>query len=239
MKRAFIITILLIVTVVGVSLVVFSEDSDLSIVVLGDSIASGYGVEKEQSYSYLVAEKQGYTLKNNAISGYDTADLLTQLNDDEQVITDVEGANVIVISIGGNDFLGKYDLLLTQIITGNMSEVNDTMANFEANFTKIIQLIKQLNDNSFIIVQTLYNPFYDIKRNLIKEGLDTLNAVYFSYLNDHPNAYVIADVAAAFNDEKFISDDNIHPSILGQEKITEVILSLENLPKSVGKFKIF
>ena len=85
-------------------------------VALGDSIADGYGLaEDEQSFPELVAAERGYELKTVASSeGLTSADLLAQLSD-KNVAAQVASADVITITVGGNDLMGAlYDYLAAQ-----------------------------------------------------------------------------------------------------------------------------
>ena len=86
-------------------------------VALGDSIADGYGLaEDEQAFPELVAAERGYELKTVASSeGLTSADLLSQLSD-KNVAAQVASADVITITVGGNDLMGAlYDYLAAQL----------------------------------------------------------------------------------------------------------------------------
>lgn len=85
-----------------------------NLVVLGDSIASGYGLAEYTAgtdYSaplsfanMLGAEYSGY--KNFAVDGRTSAQLLYSLNEpNEELAAALSKADTVVISIGGNDFL--------------------------------------------------------------------------------------------------------------------------------------
>lgn len=87
-----------------------AEDREL--VVLGDSIASGYGLEGYVSgdnnsaagsfANRLGADFGGY--ENFAVDGRTSGELLSAL-DDADIAAALAGADTVVISIGGNDFL--------------------------------------------------------------------------------------------------------------------------------------
>ena len=85
-------------------------------VALGDSIADGYGLaEDEQAFPELVAAERGYELKTVTSSeGMTSADLLAQLSD-KNVAAQVASADVITITVGGNDLMDAlYDYLAAQ-----------------------------------------------------------------------------------------------------------------------------
>ena len=81
-------------------------------VALGDSVAAGYGVGTGESYPELVAAGRDYELRRHASSdGYTSDDLVEQLGD-ESVAADVAAADVVTITVGGNDVMGAlYDYL--------------------------------------------------------------------------------------------------------------------------------
>lgn len=82
------------------------------LVVLGDSITSGYGLDgyvSGDNYSAAgsFANRLGEDFteySNFAVDGRTSGELLTAL-DDEEIAKALEGADTVVVSIGGNDFL--------------------------------------------------------------------------------------------------------------------------------------
>lgn len=83
-----------------------------SYVALGDSITTGDGLAgSEQAFPEIVAEETGYDLTNLAVSGATSQDLLETLSDD-RASDAVEGADLITITIGGNDLMGALYLYL-------------------------------------------------------------------------------------------------------------------------------
>lgn len=78
-----------------------------NMVVLGDSIARGYGLdETEHSYAEICADYFGANLDNFSEDGLDTAELLAMLqNPTDEQKESIAKSEVIVVSIGGNDIL--------------------------------------------------------------------------------------------------------------------------------------
>lgn len=83
-----------------------------SYVALGDSISSGYGLEEaSMGFPHLVARDNGLELTNLAQVGETSASLLDKLNT-PQVAEAVAQAEVITITVGGNDVVNAlYDYL--------------------------------------------------------------------------------------------------------------------------------
>lgn len=80
-----------------------------SLLVLGDSISAGYGLtEPAKRYGDLLASNlklENGTYTNKAASGAKSSDLVTALAGME---ADVQAADLIAISIGGNDVIGAF-----------------------------------------------------------------------------------------------------------------------------------
>lgn len=71
---------------------------------IGDSIAAGYGLDsQEDNYLTLFSDNIGAVLNNDAVSGYDSGEVLKSLSD-EKTAADIKNADAIVVSVGGNDF---------------------------------------------------------------------------------------------------------------------------------------
>src|SRR4051812_28128415 len=75
------------------------------VVVLGDSITAGYGLDLEQAYPALLQQKIDaarlpFTVVNAGVSGDTTADGLRRV---DWVLS--AGADVLIVALGGNDGL--------------------------------------------------------------------------------------------------------------------------------------
>ena len=93
-----------------------------SYVALGDSITTGYGLgEGEQSFAEIVAKEKGYTLNDDlAADGATSGDLLGVVQDTKNAAI-LENADLITITIGGNDLMGA----LYQFLADKYNETND------------------------------------------------------------------------------------------------------------------
>ncbi|MDP4128309.1 MAG: GDSL-type esterase/lipase family protein [Bacillota bacterium] len=85
----------------------------VDLVSLGDSIAYGLSAPAGQGYSdlfynYLQSKPEltGIKLYNLAKPGLESSDLLNELKSDSKVKGNLEKANIVTISIGGNNLLG-------------------------------------------------------------------------------------------------------------------------------------
>ena len=205
----------------------FAEDDALKYVVLGDSIGYGAGVlnSEEACFGKIVADTAGFEFKNDAVNGYRTEDLIAHL-DKDAIKADVAEADIISISIGGNDFLrGDMAGLIAEANSGDFSRFDEIAVDFYTNFCTIIAKIKTLNPDAVILVQTLYNPGIEAIKPVYQQGADRLNAGYRRYLAEHKNAYELLEVADAFvGHDEYVAIDHIHPSAEGNVVIAGIVL---------------
>ena len=162
-------------------------ESKGNLVILGDSISSGYGLdESEYNYGEILGEYLDYDTENFAVPGLTTAGLIEKLAD-ENVKNAVSNADMIVVSIGGNDFIStardvfseKYGEIvditdLNAIFTMFKSDVMKALATLSnlyttkfpqacdtaiANIEEISSTIYSLNPDAEVVFQNIYDPF--------------------------------------------------------------------------------
>lgn len=229
-----------------------SAETNNNFLVLGDSIASGYGLSStEDNYANLVVKNKNYTLYNNAVSGYTTTDLYNQLFKNNTVINHVASAKLIVISIGGNDFLKDKTNIIQELVNDsvNSTYINAVINQMENNLRKIIERIHQLNPNSIILLQTIYNPagikptYFQNYSSYFSELYPYINNVFFNVSYEYQYTYV-TDVFTAFESDFFknkntdiIQEDGIHPSASGHKIIADTIIDTINILEKQGIFE--
>lgn len=201
----------------------------LNYVAIGDSIAFGAGVynSEEACYAKIVADTNGYNYKNDSVSGFKSAQLLEFLKTNDETIEDIANADILTLSIGGNDFIQeKLPILIIKALAFDDYSMFDEITEvFSANFEKIIARIKEINPRCTILVQNIYNPRYDYAREVYAYGLGLVNDVFSTYLKKHPGAYQIIDVCSAFDGRQdLIANDEVHPSADGNVVIATLIL---------------
>lgn len=200
-----------------------------SFVVLGDSIAQGVGADDMavDSYAALVAKECGYELTNRAKAGDTSKAMLLKVKHNAAIREAIRGADIIEISIGGNDFLlGNMAKVVREASAGNLEPVERILVTFRKNFADIIGEIRSLNPDALVIVETLYNPISNDPdmHKVFESALNLLNACYYDYLADNPGSYVVADVHGAFAGKQgLIFKDNIHPSSAGHRVIADTV----------------
>lgn len=103
-----------------------------SYVALGDSIPAGYGLEEgENPYPQQLAETYSYKLDNLAVTGMTSATLLTEIAK-EDVLAKVTAADVITITVGGNDLMNAlYTFLLNKYNATQAEDKKLTLQNLQ------------------------------------------------------------------------------------------------------------
>lgn len=228
MKKAVALLISLSMILGMLCLTVFAQDEKLYYVVLGDSIAYGSGISnsREACYGKIVSDTNGYDYANHAIPGHTTTNLIKRLGE-ETVIADIKKADLISISIGGNDFLmsNLIGLMFDAIVLGDYSEYDRIAEGFYDNFCEIVDIINSHNEDAIILMQTLYNPQSGDLREPYQQGADRINAAIEKYAQEHPGEIVIVDVGTALGEDMAnYAEDEIHPSAKGNEIIADKIL---------------
>ena len=209
------------------------DNSDIKLVVLGDSIAEAVlgpsPISEREDYSYcsLLGQINGFTYHNRAVSGYETKHLLEYISrekDDSAYahITKIKEADVIVISILGNDFLlNGFNENIISAMNDDYTRADAILANSYVNIDGIVKRIRTLNPDVELIIQTVYNPMfpeslimepwaletllndYDVKKedlhHIASKLINRLNNVLFEYLKNNPDSFRIADVNAKFD----------------------------------------
>lgn len=196
--------------------------STKTLLMLGDSIAAGTGLmdASTECYGAITAKANGWSFENCAVSGH-TSFALEEMLERRSVRDSVSRADVICVSIGGNNYLqGGLPEILTQAASGNYSTVDKITEQFYGSFCRCLSAVKELNPDAVLIVQKLYNPRVDALRGVYQQGTDRLNAAFDRVLAENPGAYVILDVPSVINGHaNYINVDTIHPNKYGHYEI--------------------
>ena len=229
------LALLLVVLITLIPLSASAAKDKTNYLVLGDSIGFGAGIinPDESSYGRIVADTNGYDYTNHSVIGQSSAVMISQLML-PHVRNSIKEADIISLSIGGNDFLtnNMIKLGLEAALMKDYKSFDKIAATFYNNYCEIIGTIKELNPDAVILVQTLYNPMTGIAiEGIYQQAVDRLNAVYSRYLSENPGSTVIVDVGAAFKGHsEYIAGDCVHPNAQGNVVIATLVLqALKNL----------
>ena len=224
---AFVLAFTLILSIA--SPLCFAEDAEKpNYLLLGDSIAQGYGIKNrdEASFGKIVADTNGYNYENLARVATDTSDWLIYL-DRDSVIEAVEKADIISLSVGSNDYLASSDVILlgAESLIGYTGEIKAREETIYENFCKIIDRIYEINPDVTLLVNNIYVAWRFIGKKIFTDATVCINDVYDRYLEKYPGAFYLVDFASALNDKpEFIADDCVHPNAKGNIELAKVTL---------------
>ncbi len=229
------------------------------LVLLGDSIASGYGLptsgenygEKLAAAFHLVGKGKYVNL---AVPGATSSDLKALLSAGKtaELMAAVRSADTILISIGGNDvlkpFSSKVQISLNLSSSASSEQIQaaskykSAVRQFSSNLSCIASEIHKASPRAQLYIQTIYNPF---------DGVDkyaALSVVTESILSDLNRAivseaalshYRVVDVHAAFAGKAQqwtnIASGDIHPNAVGHTEIFRLVEQTILNPDLSGK----
>jgi lysophospholipase L1-like esterase len=186
MKKTLCILLAAILVFAAVGLQISAEGKYDRLLLLGDSITYGYGLEGTRdtcrSYGNLLGEYlgiRGENFKNAAVNGDTSADLLALL---PSLAGDIGAADLIVITIGGNDLLAilweavaavlgarpgntelavmlnnpEYIERLAQEIT--VQKITEAILGYTENLERIVGFIREKNPDGVAIFLAQYDP---------------------------------------------------------------------------------
>lgn len=150
MKRCFSV-LLIIIILSGMSIVSFAIDR--TILALGDSISAGYGLDDREAECYVsLMALPGDAVINKAVDGNKATDIINQLtnaeNENHISVKDIEKADIVTITCGGNDMMA----LLYEKIAAEYTNVHPRKQKITADEV----LGKMAEGNVYAIVAALH-----------------------------------------------------------------------------------
>lgn len=192
-------------------------------IILGDSLARGTGDESGLGIAGRVVEElrrrkiPTQNAVNLAINGARTADLLKQI-DSHNVRVLLGQANVIIVSIGGNDLWGDNNWR-----NAPPSDPQAVMNTVLDRVTRAVTAVRGANPNARIFVIGLYNPFVNTPfGGTLTPFLNDWNAKLIERFARDPNI-VVVQTADLFNWRDRLSFDRFHPGNEGYAMIARRI----------------
>lgn len=174
-------------------------------VALGDSISTGYGLDTEtagKSFVEQIAEQQDLSMTMRAADGETTASLLAKLeNADGEVAKALETADVVTLTIGGNDFMNAlYEYMADAYTTENGT--NFTAEQFKQALEGKNEELEQATALAFV-TQNI-SGFALGAGTLLTQFEAALNAIA-ACIRGYTNAPVV--VATQYNPYRFAADE--------------------------------
>lgn len=199
------------------------EKQTLRYVALGDSLTAGLGASEEE-YLRLQAfvpqltadlrKSKPVYVENHGIPGITSEQLLLYLQQGPGLAQRLEAADLITMTIGGNDLL---QLLRGANELPDLMKIKQTIDGFGCTIAKILESIRSFNAQVPIFVMDLYTP-YDSEHplhQLGKEAITYYNTVLAEQIDSLPNVSLVS-VYDVFLDQgrtlTHIEQGDIHPN---------------------------
>lgn len=181
------------------------------ILVMGDSLSAGYGLDAGQGWVSLLQQKikaQGlpHTVANASVSGETTAGGLTRL----PAALDRNRPRIVLLELGGNDGLRGLPV-----------------ASLKANLGRMVDLVRKAGATPVLVAMRIpenYGPAY-------ADGF----ASTFPAVADEKKAPMVPFLLAplALDAQRWFQDDSIHPNAAAQPLLVDAVWpTLEPLLKS-------
>jgi len=201
--------------------------TNLSVVSVGDSLTQGVGASDDQDgyipylSAYLETNRgiKDAVFSNYGVRGNRTSDLLNRLQDD-QIIRDIERADAVVITIGGNDIMTVVKEKFTNLTMADFLTASFT---YKERVEKILNTIRQYNQEAEIYFVGLYNPFgkWMSAFSELDIIMEDWNEIGLEVTKRDSNAYFIRidDIFSASTENLLYKEDYFHPNDRGYELI--------------------
>lgn len=201
------------------------------LVALGDSITAGWGsppVNGGRLNGYVgFLHRQLLTrgtsdLNNLGVPGITSGQLLFLLDHWPEASQTIKQANVITLSIGGNDIMWTE-----KQSPDDMLKMREALGKYEENIRLILAKIRAYNPTARLFVLEVYNPFPtdDARHNMLTEWIQWVNEsiAKAAYEQDAD----VVPVASLFlkHEKEYVNlaNNDIHPNTEGHEQIAAQI----------------
>ncbi|MBB3110431.1 lysophospholipase L1-like esterase [Paenibacillus phyllosphaerae] len=207
-----------------------SESSEIRITALGDSLTKGFGDDTGQGYVKHVAaflkekwNKPVSVVNNLAINGLRADGLAKLIAGNKGYQYPIQQANLIVLTIGGNDLFQSVTGEKASEATGefDLKQLEQGIPSGLERLKSVLDQIHKLNPNAHVVYVGLYNPFYDMDE--LKDAslyIAKWNQEAYSIVHQYPNMTLVPTYdlfESALSD--YLSTDHFHPNHAGYEQI--------------------
>lgn len=210
--------------------------NDLKVTVIGDSLAKGTGDNSGSGFVRRSIDQMngdGRTAKllaNLAINGMTTEGLLPKL-DDNGIQYALKQANVIMLSIGGNDIFQGSGLMEEATSPDELeldpAKLMGALPQASERLQAILEKIRLINPDARIVYIGLYHPFSDLEELLIPGNIvvSAWNQAVMEIVNRDPNMTLVPTFDL-FQHKlgEYLSSDHFHPNGAGYQAIADRIV---------------
>lgn len=174
------------------------KTKELNLVAIGDSLTEGIGDSTGRGgYVPLVAELleskdeiETVSTSNYGISGNRSDQILKRIKKDEKLQNDVKKADVIVLTVGGNDLMKVVRSTLLKVKEDSFIK---PQKQYKERIEETFKELRSLNSDAPIYVFGIYNPFYLYFSEIteMQDIVDSWNETTQSVVEEEQKAHFI------------------------------------------------
>ncbi|WP_373842198.1 SGNH/GDSL hydrolase family protein [Limosilactobacillus sp.] len=146
----------------------YVEKRHVKLVALGDSLTHGQGDEtKRGGYVDIIKHKIEHhyrkttvTTVNYGVSGDRSDQILARLKSQKRIRADLRHADVITMTVGGNDLMQHLEVDALDSPNQIDQDVNQSTKTYRKKLHALFDAVRQQNPRAPIFVMSIYNPFY-------------------------------------------------------------------------------
>lgn len=205
------------------------DDDSFAIIGIGDSLTLGTGSEQPGGYldsvkTYYQQQNDKVVLVNHSVYGAQ-ADHLLKMLEDPNLQSDIENADVLFMTVGGNDLISVFNHNFPDLSIGDFTKGEES---FKSDLRKVMSTIRVLNEDVPVYFIGIFNPVFeslaDVKE--FDQIITSWNASTKNLLEMYPNTTFIS-IQHLFEDEtnKYLAEDFFHPNEEGYKRIGKEIIS--------------
>lgn len=230
------------------------EHKVVNYVALGDSIASGYGLDDVQKESYVgriaaALEKRygAVRLTNFGKNGLRSEQLLDILTDTENKQHDayleaIRNADIITLSIGSNDLLQfiSRDMDLDEFRENGDRIFTEACERFRENIPLILEVLTKNAPDAQLFVDNIYNPCHDISFGISEELIKNLDVMAEKYIEEINRGFETEKIQSVFNNKSGRKKEYALVDVKGAfdnsgEKLINMVVSWGNIDPHPNK----
>ncbi|MFU2015947.1 SGNH/GDSL hydrolase family protein [Peribacillus butanolivorans] len=199
----------------------------VQIVSIGDSLTQGVGDSKDNGgylpYLQNKLEKEPSIISvemiNHGIRGNRTDQLLKRL-DKAEIQEDIEQADSIVVTIGGNDIMKVFKQNFSNL---ELNQFDSAKIGYEKRLRQILDKVRSENDHAQIYLVGVYNPFSKWFADFYELDMimNDWNESGKEIIKEYDSAYFIEidDIFKKSEEDLLYAEDYFHPNDRGYELI--------------------
>ncbi|MCH3922708.1 SGNH/GDSL hydrolase family protein [Limosilactobacillus sp.] len=179
----------------------YVEKKHVKLVALGDSLTHGQGDETNNGgYVGVIKKKIEHhyqqttvTTVNYGVSGDRSDQILDRLNSQKQIRSDLADADVITMTVGGNDLMQHLEADALESPKKISTDVDSAESSYRKKLHALFSAVRKQNPDAPIFVMSIYNPFYTYFPDVttISDAVAKWNQTTTSVMGDYQQMYFV------------------------------------------------